>query len=86
MPLVTLRPKGQITIPVQILQQLNMKPYEQVEVNFHNGVIMIIPTKRKEPTKRTNLMAFAGAGRGCWGETPNEVKQSIHNLRDSWTR
>lgn len=86
MSLVTLRPKGQLTIPVQMLQQWDIKPYEQVEVNFNNGVITIVPAKRKTPSKRNNLLAFAGAGRGCWGNTPDEVKQSIVSLRDSWTR
>lgn len=82
MPLATLRPKGQITIPVQILQQWNIKPYEQVEISFQNGVVMIVPVKRKETTKRKSLLAFTGIGRGMWGETPAEVQISIQNLRD----
>lgn len=86
MPLVTLRPKGQVTIPTQILQQWDIKPYQKLEVAFHNGVLTIIPALRKEPNKKKTLHSFAGAGRGCWGETPEEVKQSITNLRDSWTR
>lgn len=86
MSLVTLRPKGQLTIPVDILQQWNIKPYDQLEINFQNGVITLIPAKRKEPRKKNRLMAFAGVGHGCWGEAPDEVQDSIQTLRDSWTR
>lgn len=86
MPLVTLRPKGQLTIPAQILQQWNIKPYDQVEINFQNGVVMIVPVNRKATNKRRNFSAFTGIGRGMWGENPAEVQASIRNLRDSWTR
>ena len=86
MPLATIRPKGQLTIPAQILQQWNIKPYDQVEISFQNGVVMIVPAKRKATTKRKSLSGFVGIGRGMWGETSAEVQTSIHTLRDSWTR
>lgn len=86
MPLATLRPKGQLTIPAQILQQWNIKPYEQVEVSFQNGVVMMVPARRKQATKRKSLAGFAGIGRGMWGNTQEEVQVSIRNLRNSWTR
>ena len=86
MSLVTLRPKGQLTIPVDILQEWDIKPYDKLEINFQNGVITIVPAARKEPKKKNRLMSFAGAGKGCWGDTPGEVKESLQELRDSWSR
>lgn len=86
MPVVTLRPKGQVTIPVDILQQWNIKPYEKLEMKFQNGIITIVPAERKEASKKNNLKAFSGIGQGCWGDTPDEVQDSIHKLRNSWTR
>jgi len=86
MSLVTLRPKGQLTIPVDILQKWDIKPYDKLEINFQNGVITIVPAIRKEPKKKNRLMSFAGAGKGCWGDTPDEVKESLQDLRDSWSR
>lgn len=86
MSLATLRPKGQLTIPAQILQQLNIQAYEQVEINLQNGVITIIPANRKESTRKKSLKAFAGVGQGCWGDTSAALKESVDNLRDSWTR
>jgi len=86
MSLVTLRPKGQLTIPVDILQKWDIKPYDKLEMNFQNGVITIVPAIRKEPKKKNRLMSFAGAGKGYWGDTPDEVKESLQDLRDSWSR
>lgn len=86
MSLVTLRPKGQLTIPVDILQQWDIKPYDKLEVNFQNGVITIVPAKRQEPRKKDRLMSFAGVGQGCWGDTAEEVNSSIQDLRGSWSR
>lgn len=86
MSLATLRPKGQLTIPAQILQQLNIQAYEQVEINLQNGVITIIPANRKNSTRKRGLQAFAGIGQGCWGDTSVTLKESIDNLRDSWVR
>lgn len=86
MSLVTLRPKGQLTIPVSILQQWGVEPYEQLELSFQNGVVTIIPAKRKEASSQNGLMDFAGVGAGCWGDTPDEVNDSLRELRDSWAR
>lgn len=86
MTIATLRPKGQLTIPSQMLRQWNIKPYDQVEISFQNGVITIVPANRNDKSKKCNLKAFAGIGRGCWGKTPESVNDSILNLRDSWSR
>ncbi|SJM93618.1 Transcriptional regulator, AbrB family [Crenothrix polyspora] len=86
MPIATLRPKGQITIPVNILKAWGININEQVEVNIHNGVVTLIPLKRKETPVRKDIMDFVGIGRGMWGETAEEVDASIKELRDSWTR
>jgi len=86
MSLVTLRPKGQLTIPANILQQWNVKPYDQLDVTFQNGVITIMPVKRKEASKKDKLKTFAGVGRGCWGDTPDDVKATISELRHSWAK
>lgn len=86
MSLVTLRPKGQLTIPVNILQQWGIEPYEQLELSFQNGVVTIIPAKRNEASNQNRLMEFAGIGAGCWGDTAAEVNDSVRELRDSWAR
>lgn len=86
MPLVTIRPKGQVTIPVNILQQLSVEPYDQLEVKLHNGVVTMVPANRKESPTSDRLQDFIGIGRGYWGESPDDMTQSIEDLRDSWSR
>lgn len=55
MPLVTLRPKGQLTIPVDILQKWDIKPYDKLEINFQSGAITIVPAARKGSKKKNRL-------------------------------
>ena len=84
MPQVTLRPKGQVTIPSSILAQWNAQPEDVLDVQLANGVVMFTPVLRRELPR--DLMAFAGLGKGLWGETTEEVEAGIRNLRDTWNR
>lgn len=84
MPQVTLRPKGQITIPASILAQWNAQPDDVFDVELANGVVMFTPVTRRQ--RPPDLMAFAGAGKGLWGATPEQVDAGIAALRDEWTR
>lgn len=81
MPLATIRPKGQITIPAQILQQWDIKPYDKVEVSVQNNVVMIVPMKHKEAKKCRNITEYLGISKGMWGNSPEEIQESILNLR-----
>ncbi len=84
MSLVTLRPKGQITIPANILAQWKAQPDDVFDVQLANGVVMFTPVSRRESAPK--LIAFAGAGKGLWGNTPEQVDANIAALRDEWTR
>lgn len=84
MPQVTLRPKGQITIPASILAQWKAQPDDVFDVQLANGVVMFTPVSRCQ--NPPDLMAFAGVGKGLWGATPEQVDAGINALRDEWTR
>ena len=84
MPQVTLRPKGQVTIPSSILAQGNARPDDVLDVELANGVVMFTPVRRRETPP--DLKAFAGLGKGLWGDTPEQVEVSIQSLRETWTR
>jgi bifunctional DNA-binding transcriptional regulator/antitoxin component of YhaV-PrlF toxin-antitoxin module len=86
MSIATLQPEGQITIPANILQMWSIKPHEQVEISIHNGIVTLMPVKCKAALPEKNIMRFAGAGRGCWGNTPEAVDMTLNEIRDSWTR
>ncbi len=55
-----------------------------LNVDYINGVIDI--TNKRPDKKKSNLKAYAGLGKGLWGNTPEEVDATIRNLRDSWER
>ncbi len=84
MPEVTIRPKGQLTIPAEILRNWHLQT-SKVNITLVNGVLMITPVNPKEEPK-TSIMDFAGIGHGLWGDTPEEVETSINELRNSWNR
>ena len=84
MPQVTLRPKGQVTIPSTILAQWNAQPDDILDVQLANGVVMFTPVHRRQAPP--DLMAFAGLGKGLWGDTPEQVEASIQSLREKWSR
>ena len=84
MPQITLRAKGQVTIPSTILAQWNARPDDVLDVQLANGVVMFTPISRRETP--LDLMAFAGLGKGLWGDTPEQLEASIKSLRDAWTR
>jgi bifunctional DNA-binding transcriptional regulator/antitoxin component of YhaV-PrlF toxin-antitoxin module len=85
---VKLREKGQVTIPVEVLQEWRLKNQvntnDFIDVSLSNGVLMLIPSKRAEGKR--DLLSFAGSGRGLWGNTEQEIESSIAALRNSWSR
>jgi AbrB family looped-hinge helix DNA binding protein len=84
MPEVTIRPKGQITIPAEIMQSWHLQTHDRVNITLVNGIVTMTPIKRKEASK--SIMSFAGAGRGIWGDTPEKVEATINENRNSWNR
>lgn len=81
MPDIRLRHKHQVTLPASVVRAANIKPDDWLSVTYVNGSIIITP--KQEPS---DLMSFAGIGRGLWGETAEEVDQTLRNLKDAWER
>ncbi|MFY9261483.1 MAG: AbrB/MazE/SpoVT family DNA-binding domain-containing protein [Gallionella sp.] len=85
---VKIREKGQVTIPAELLQEWGNKNHvsvnDSMEAVLANGVLMLIPQKRH--AAKRDMMSFAGAGKGLWGATPEEIDASIHEMRNLWTR
>ncbi len=85
MPEIRMRPKHQITLPASVVRAANLKEDDRLNVDYLNGVI-VITAKKPENQKGTDVMAYAGTGKGLWGDTPEEIDATIRNLRDSWER
>jgi bifunctional DNA-binding transcriptional regulator/antitoxin component of YhaV-PrlF toxin-antitoxin module len=88
MPQLKLREKGQVTIPVDLLQEWarknNVATNDAIDVHLSNGVLMLVPAKRH--AAKRDIMSFAGAGKGLWGNTHEKIETTIQELRSSWAR
>ncbi len=85
---VKIREKGQITIPAEVLQEWRVKnqvnTHDVLNVSLSNGVLMLVPNK-KTSVKR-DMLSFAGSGKGLWGQTEQDIENSIAEVRKSWSR
>ncbi len=84
MPQVRVRHKHQITIPSDIAQAAHIKPEDVLDIAYANGIITLVPQKRRQ--RKESIMSYAGIARGLWGNTAAEIDASIRNDRDSWER
>lgn len=88
MPQVKLRENGQVTVPAALLLEWSrtndVVAYDTLDVSLSNGVLMLIPSKRR--TARRDIMSFAGVGKGLWGSSQEEIETTIQDLRSSWIR
>ncbi len=81
---VRLRPKGQITIPADVIRAAKLNSDATMSIAFTNGVITLTPIK--VPRDKDDLMSYAGTLAGVWGSSPIEIKASIAEDRASWER
>lgn len=84
MSMVKIRPKGQITIPSEILNAWNIHTEDKVNVDLVNGTVTLTPEKRLDAKKF--ILSFAGIAKGIWGETSEDLDHFISNERDSWEK
>lgn len=87
MPEIRMRPKHQVTLPASVVRQANFQVDDRLSVTFVNGTIMI--TRKEEAIKqpKPDIMSYAGIGRGIWGDTHEEVMETVNNLRkNQWER
>lgn len=84
MPMVKIRPKGQITIPSEILNAWSIHVEDKVNVNLVNGIVTLTPVKRLDNKK--SILSYAGIAQGIWGETAEDIDHFISHERDSWEK
>ena len=84
MPEIRMRPKHQVTLPASVVRAAKLKPDDRLTVTFINGSIIITP--KHDAKDQDDIMSFAGIGHGLWGNTPEEVDQTLRNMKDSWER
>jgi antitoxin component of MazEF toxin-antitoxin module len=84
MPEIRMRPKHQVTLPASVVREAKLKPDDRLTVTFINGSIIITP--KHDAKDQEDIMSFAGIGHGLWGNTPEEVDQTLCNMKNSWER
>jgi len=80
MPTATLSSKYQITIPMEIVRSLGLKPGDKLAVErVEDRVVML-----REPANWVDY--FRGSLRGVYGETVEEIDRYVAEERASWER
>ena len=78
---IRMRPKHQLTLPAHIVRQAKLATDDKLDVRYSNGVIVLTPRLAASDGQTFDLMAYAGIGKGMWGNTPEEVNHYIRDLR-----
>lgn len=81
---VKLRPKGQITIPADVIRAAKLQADATMRIDYINGVITLTPVEL--PQDLEDIMSYAGSLAGVWGATPEEIAANIADDRASWER
>ncbi len=68
---VSVTPKGQVTIPVELRRKYRIQPGSKVEITEEEGKITI--------KKIASILDLAGAGSGM--ATPEELKEELDEMR-----
>ena len=69
---VSVTPKGQVTIPVELRKKYRINPGSKVEITEEEGKILI--------TKVTSILDLAGTGSHI--ATPDEIKAELDEMRE----
>jgi hypothetical protein len=84
---IRIRPKHQLTLPAHIVRQAQLQSDDRMTVVFINGNIVLTPQKKQAAQGEDDIMAYAGIGRGVWGDTHDDVMATVADLRASqWER
>jgi bifunctional DNA-binding transcriptional regulator/antitoxin component of YhaV-PrlF toxin-antitoxin module len=89
MPLAKLKEKRQITVPIEICNQIHADKGDIFNfVVEDNKIIMtlqkLVPaTKEKSQTKAVDISKYIGSMKGMFG-TAEEIDEYISNERSSW--
>ena len=85
MPEIRMRSKNQCTLPASVVRESGIKIDDKLSVMCVNGSIVITPFTNKK-LGVDGVMGFAGIAHGVWGDSPEEVEQTLRNDRGTWQR
>lgn len=85
MPEIRMRSKNQFTLPASVVRESGIQIDDKLSVMCVNGSIVITPLANKKYGV-DGVMGFAGIAQGVWGDSPEEVEQTLSNDRATWQR
>jgi bifunctional DNA-binding transcriptional regulator/antitoxin component of YhaV-PrlF toxin-antitoxin module len=85
MPEIRMRAKNQFTLPASLVRESGIEVDDKLSVALVNGSIVITPMGPKHQGLN-DIMSFAGIAQGVWGDSPEEVEQTIRRDRATWER
>ena len=85
MPEIRMRAKNQFTLPASLVRESGIEVDDKLSVALVNGCIVITPMGPKHQGLN-DIMSFAGIAQGVWGDSPEEVEQTISRDRATWER
>jgi len=85
MPEIRMRNKNQFTLPASLVRESGIEVDDKLSVALVNGSIVITPMGPKHQGLN-DIMSFAGIAQGVWGNSPEEVEQTIQGDRATWER
>ena len=81
---MTVREKNQVTIPRATAQAAGIEPGITFDIQYGNGGITMTRSEHCGPVD--GLEQYAGIGKGLWGQTNDEIAESLEHDRDTWER
>src|SRR3990172_5401597 len=78
MPKVTLSSKNQITLPVEIVRKLGLKPGDKIVAELMDDHVVLLP----QPESWVDY--FKGSLKGVYGSTKEEIDRYIAEVRYGW--
>ena len=85
MSVIRMRSKNQFTLPASLVRASGIQIDDKLSVSLVNGSIVITPIS-PEHQGLSDVMAFAGIAQGVWGDSPEEVEQTLQRDRATWER
>ena len=78
MPKTTISSKNQITLPARLLREMGLKAGDQLAVGIEEGSLVL------HPRPRDWVSYAAGALKGVYGKTKEDVDAYLDELRGEW--
>jgi len=78
MPKTTISSKNQITLPARLLREIGLKPGDQLAVEIDEGSLVL------HPRPQDWVSYSAGALKGLYGESKEEIDAYLQELRGEW--